>query len=122
MEGNHSSFVDEETLYTGKRAANGAALEKIIRRLEETPEDISPSTMSELNNAISFNLADLKRLHMMDSSDSDPLFSQFSLLCSKIKTLYYVHKEKFDEAIDGIELLPTRDCLKRHLKTIGLEV
>lgn len=123
MEANNcSSFLDDSTVFQTRRSDNGQALEKVIRRFEETPEEITPEGLNELNNALSFILLDIKKLRKFDKEESDPLFKKYSSLASKVKTLYYVHQERFDDAIDGIELLPTKDILKRQLQYIGLDI
>lgn len=122
MENNCSSFLDDSSIFLARRSDNGEALEKVVKRFEETPDEITPSGLNDLNNALSFILSDIKKLKKFDPNESDPLFSKYSKLSSKVKTLYYVHKQRFDEAIDGIDLLPTKDCLKRQLKYIGLDI
>lgn len=123
MEGDYTrSYLDDSSVYLSRTAENGDALEKIVRRFEESPEEITPTSLNELNNALSFIMSDAKKLKRTDPNERDPLFNRYSSLCSKIKTLYYVHKDKFDDAISGIDLLPTRCCLKRQLSFIGINI
>lgn len=115
------SFSDSLFLQTSE-FSNGQELVRLIKKLSERPDEINTSNVTQIHYLLVYLEEDLKQMQLQNPSGSEPLARLLHALSHKVGTLHFVHKEKFENAVNGIDILPTRDTLKQHFKSIGINI
>lgn len=120
---NESSMSLSDSLFLqASEFANGKELAKLIKKLSERPELINTDNVTQLHYLLAYLEEDLKQMQFQGSSGSASLARLLHALGHKVGTLHFVHKEKFENAVNGIDLLPTRNALKQHFQTVGINI
>lgn len=102
--------------------ANGKELAKLIKKLSEKPDLINTENVTQIHYLLVYLEEDLKQVQIFDQSNSEPLAKLLHALSHKVATLHFVHKGKFEDAVNAIDVVPTRETMKQHFRKIGINI
>lgn len=120
---NESSLSLSESLFLQtSEFSNGKELARLIKKLSEKPEEINTKNITEIHYLLAYLEEDLKQMQLQNKSGSETLARLLHVLSHKVGTLHFVHTERFENAVNGIDILPTRNTLKQHFQKYGINI